>query len=301
MKVKNMVVSVIKGTIQISDLTLDSQGNGFVQKRINLREGFAHQLLQTDIFFDSWFDFQGQKSPFEVIISPYPQIPTRMPVSPQYANALSYTAAGDDTVLFKASGQMIDNGFMPPTYNQFPSKEISANQYQLFYSDHVYISINIIGDPDHDVGDVGLSFMLVLNNTKIDKLTAAMGQIAENHDAMCAELMSNGRVIGRSTLRGNVFPMWRYGGIRPEKTLSPTAAGSFFLQLSSLDDEAMQTTAQIRSAVADGRQMTPFYETGGARFPDWVRMNLNEGIASGPVREQWPPIKHADNGNVLCL
>jgi hypothetical protein len=61
MKVKNMVVSVIKDTIQISDLTLDSQGNGFVQKRINLREGFAHQLLQTDIFFDSWFDFQGQK------------------------------------------------------------------------------------------------------------------------------------------------------------------------------------------------------------------------------------------------
>lgn len=296
-----MAISVIKDTIQIENLVLDSQGNGFIQKRINLKEGFAHELLQTDIFFDSWPAFAGQKQPFEVVISPYPQIPTRMNVSNQYISALSYTSAGDDTILFKAVGQVLDSGNEPPTYDQFPSKQIAANQFQQFYTDHVYISINLIGDPDHDMGNIAMSFMFVLNNRKIDRLTAAMGQIAENHDAMCAELMSNGRVVKRGVLRGNIFPWWRYGGIRPEKTLSPESAGSFFLQLSSLDDELMQSTSSIRSSVANARQMTPFYETGGTRFPDWIRMNLNEGFQSGAVREQWPPRKFADNGNVLCL
>jgi len=296
-----MAISIIKDTIEIDSMTLDSQGNGFIQKRVNLKEGFAHQLLQTDIFFDSWIGFQGMSTPFEVVISPYPQIPTRQPVTNQYIDALSYTAAGDDTVLFKAVGQSTDQGHNPPTYNQFPSKEIASGQFSVFYTDHVFVSINVIGDPDHDIEDIRMSFMLVLDNKKTPLLTAAMGQMAENHDAMCAELMSNGRIISRSDLRGNVFPWWRYGGIRPEKTFQPNAAGSFFLQIPTADEELMQTTAQIRSVVADARQMTPFYEGGGRRFPDWLRMNLNEGFQSGPIRDQWPPTKHADNGNVLCL
>jgi len=47
--------------------------------------------------------------------------------------------------------------------------------------------------------------------------------------------------------------------------------------------------------------MAAFDAPFGNRFPDWVRMNLNAGIVAGPLRDQWPPIKHADNGNVLCL
>jgi len=46
------------------------------------------------------------------------------------------------------------------------------------------------------------------------------------------------------------------------------------------------------------------FGTGGnvkGDVPDWVSFMLPEGIESGPVRDQWPPIKHADNGNVLTL
>ena len=128
-----------------------------------------------------------------------------------------------------------------------------------------------------------------------------MGQIAENHDAMCAELMSNGRIIGRGVLRGNVFPSWRFGGIVASRMIKPTAAGGFFLQLPTHDNEEMIEASQIRGLVADARQMTAFDEASGVRMPDWLRLNLNEGFQSGPVRDQWPPIKHADNGNVLCL
>ena len=87
-----MSVSVIKDTIEIKTMLLDDGGNGFVQKRINLREGFAHQLIQTDIFFDSWIGFDGQKTPFEVTISPYPQIPTKQGCrsSPRLRPSTSY-------------------------------------------------------------------------------------------------------------------------------------------------------------------------------------------------------------------
>jgi hypothetical protein len=146
-----------------------------------------------------------------------------------------------------------------------------------------------------------MSFMLVLNNKKTSTLTASMGQMAENHEAMCAQLMSNGVFVTQANLEGNVFPWWRYGGIRPELMLSPDAAGSFFLNISTRDEELMQTTAQIRSAVADARSMGAYDAAFGARFPDWCRFNLNEGLVAGAVRDQWPPIKHADNGNVLCL
>ena len=47
--------------------------------------------------------------------------------------------------------------------------------------------------------------------------------------------------------------------------------------------------------------MSGYDEAFGNVYPDWFKEVTNEGIISGPVREQWPPIKHADNGNVLML
>ena len=108
-------------------------------------------------------------------------------------------------------------------------------------------------------------------------------------------------MISKADLRGNTFPMWRYGGIVSEHMVSPLGAGGFFLEVNTLDEERMQTAAQVRSVIADARTMTPFDEPQGGRFPEWILMGLNQGLVSGAVRDQWPPIKHADNGNVLCL
>jgi hypothetical protein len=296
-----MTLTIIKDTIEIDSLVSDSNGDIFIQKRINLKEGYAHELLQTDIFWDGWLDFAGQRTPFEVVISPYPQIPTNMSVSAAYPSAKAYTAAGDDTVLFKASGLGQNFGFENPTYQQFPSKEIASTSLSTFYTDHVYVSIHVIHDAEHFVGNIRMSFMLTLNNRKISNLTSSMGQLAENHDAMCAQVMNNGRMVTRANLQGNVFPWWRYGGIRPELMISPEAAGSFFLQMPATDEELMQNTGQIRSAVADARSMGAYDAAFGARFPDWCRFGLNAGLVAGAIRDQWPPIKHADNGNVLCL
>jgi len=102
-------------------------------------------------------------------------------------------------------------------------------------------------------------------------------------------------------LKGNVFPMWRYGGIRPEHTLTPIAANAYFLPINTRDAESMTATPGIRQAVADARSMSPFDSAFGDKRPDWLKDHLNAGIVAGAVRDQWPPIKHADNGNVRML
>jgi hypothetical protein len=294
-----MPIKQIKETLELKAVTTDAQGNAFVQKRINLMEGQSHRLLQTDLFVDAFLNGAFAKLPVEVVISPYPVIPTEMPINSVFPAAGRYPSGGDDSVLFKANGfATTDEGI---EFEQFPSAQIASYQFTTFYSDHMYISFHLFGDPSTTYYDLALSFLFTVEDRKISILTSSMGKMAENHDAMCAQLMSNGHMISKANLQGNVFPMWRFGGIRPEHTLSPTAAGSFFLQVPSVDEELMQTTAQIRSAVADARTMAAYDAPFGARFPDWVRMNLNEGLAAGAVRDQWPPIKHADNGNVLCL
>lgn len=301
-----MAITTIKETIELEEFTTDAKGSCYIQKRINLKEGYSHVLLQTDMHTGSYIHTLNQSTPFEVVIAPYPAIPTNMYVTDQFAQADRLVAGGNDAVLFKVtglfnSGNPISPGNLPMNSEQFPSPQIASQQRSVFYSDHIYISLHFIGDASTTYYNLNCSFMMVVDDKKIGSLTSSLGKMVENHVAMVARLMSQGHMISRANLLGNVFPMWRFGGIRPEHMLSPEAAGSFFLQMPSLDEELMQTTAQIRSAVADARSMGAYDAAFGNRFPDWVRLNLNEGLAAGPVRDQWPPTKYADNGNVLCL
>ena len=92
-------------------------------------------------------------------------------------------------------------------------------------------------------------------------------------------------------------PMWRYGGIRPEHTITPTAVNSFFLEIDTRDAEDMVDTNQIRQAVGDARAMSAYDQAFGDRRPDWLSMDLNQGIVAGAVRSDTIPLKYADNGN----
>ncbi len=293
-----MPITIIKETIEIDSATTDADGSVFIQKRVNLRESTKHSLLQTDVFSDTIPFFQlGVPIFAEVVISPYPSIPTSMDFM---ASAIPATdrlpSAGDDSVLFKGNATL--NDYEITVFEQFPSRQIAANQYTEFYTDHVYISLHLMtGTGDITLTNLAFSFMLTMKNTKVPVLTHSMGVLAESHDAMCASLMSNGHLISKADLKGNVFPMWRYGGIRPEFMLSPVAAGSFFLQMPSIDEEAMQTTAQVRSAVAQARQMGEYDSAFGDKFPDWCRFGLSEGLVAGPIRSDKIPKKYYNNGN----
>jgi len=300
-----MPLHFIRETLEQETITLDATGEAFVQKRINLRSGFAHNLLQTDLFCDSFVGVPGQCLA-EIIISPYPVIPTTMDLSAQYVGVGRYPAAGNDLVLFKANCTLIDQ--QTPVFDQFPSLQIAAQQKDTFYSDHVYINLHIVGDADAVLSGLALSFLMVVDNKKASVLTSSMGQMAENHDAMCAELMNNGHMTTRAILKGNIFPMWRYGGVRPELMISGSSLANFFNRTSAQEESNTLSTVDLRGLAKVARQMQPNLDAFGTAdipvigsIPDWVRFELWEGVESGPVRDQWPPIKHADNGNVLTL
>ncbi len=299
-----MPIHVVKETIELNAVTTDDTGNAYIHKCINLQGGYVHNLLQTDIFQDAMITIpEGTEvTPplMEIVISPYPQIPTQMELGKLgITYERRYACAGDDSVLFKANSEI--RPFVFTDFNQFPSKQIASMQKQQFYSNHVYLSVHISGVNNTTYENLALSFLMVFEDKNVSYVTSTMGQIHENHVAMCSELMSNGLIVTTANLEGNVFPMWRYGGIRPELTVSPTAPGDFFLRIASRDDETMQPTFFIRNALADSRSMSAYDEAFGNVYPDWFKEVTNEGIVSGPVREQWPPIKHADNGNVLML
>ncbi len=292
-----MPVSIIKETIELQSWTTDANGNAWFTKKVNLEEGKRHALLQVDIFEDVYPPFNTTVSPsYEVVISPYPAIPTNMNfVTTGVAMGNRYPAAGDDSILFKAVADV--NSRSPSTIEQFPSLQISANNFGSFYTDHVYINIHWMAEADTTYTDFGMSFLMVLDNKSASVMEHSLGVLSEQHDAMCALIMSNGHMRSRSALEGNVFPMWRYGGIRPEHTITPIAANSFFLDIASRDAEEMVTSAAVRTLVADARQMQPFDAAFGLRRPDWLREFLNGGLESGPIRPNPIPLRYADNGN----
>lgn len=297
-----MPIHVVKETIEQESVTTDAEGNAWITKRINLKKGMTHNLTQVDFFEDAYMTvpLEPARQNVEFVIAPFPVIPTRMNFQEDPpVQTRRYPSAGDDSILFKVIGDLSQNG--RSVFTQFPSLQISSNNKEFFYSDHVYINMCIHGAADTEYNNIAYSFMLVFDDKSTTSLTHSLGVLAESHNAMCAEIMSNGAMRTIQQLKGNIFPMWRFGGIRPEHTITPTAANAYFLEINTRDAEAMTTTPGIRQAVADARSMSAFDEAFGEKRPDWLKINLNGGIVSGAVREQWPPIKHADNGNVRML
>lgn len=296
-----MALSIVKETIELEDILLDADGNAYLQKRINLQEGYRHNLIQVDLFEDAYPFIRGsptdEQPNFEIVISAYPQIPTNMLFNrnPLALQTRRYASAGSNSVLFKAIGRPRIN--QSSAFTQFPSEQIAAQNLAYFYAPHVYINIHFMGLANIEYGNVALSFMMAFDKKKVSNLEATMGVLAESHAAMVALAMSNGHMVSIQALEGNVFPMWRYGGLRPETMITPFAANSFFLDIASRDEEEMQTTAGIRQAVADARQMNTFDSALGPRRPDWLREFLNGGYEAGPIRANPIPLRKADNGN----
>lgn len=293
-----MALSYVKETVEIQTFETDANGEAIIVRRINLESGKRRQLVQVDFFEDAVPFTVNSQEAIQIVVSAYPSVPTDMRYASQVVVADRLVSAGDDSVLFKAVGHPTDANEVKFTdYIQFPSTQIAAANVSEFYSDHIYITIKWNGAADTAYGNIGLSFLFVFNETNVSAITGTLGKMAEQHDAMCALIMSTGSMTSQTTLRGNTFPAWRYGGIRPEHTITPTATNAFFLEIDTRDPESMSTTAQIRQNVADARRMATYDGAFGERRPDWLREELNAGITTGAVRSDPVPLKYADNGN----
>ena len=163
------------------------------------------------------------------------------------------------------------------------------------------------GEADAVISNLGFSFYIATKTTKAPLVSYGLGMIRERSVAQGINLMQQGRTIPPSRNVGQIFPMWEYGGARPERMLEGSGLRNFWLNYASDESEAMLSTANIRTYIKGARTMAGYDEAFGVDdavkgpIPDWLRFGLNRGLVSGPIRSQQPPRKLADNGNTLML
>jgi len=296
-----MSIHEIRESIELQEITLDGRGFGIVQKMINLKENMSHKMLQCDAFFDNPIPaFTGDGYIMELLVTPTPVIYTDMNIF-QYGNRAP--SASVENVLYK---ELFSN-FSTVDKRVFPNRFISARPTFTWYMPKLYITIMIHGEANMELKDLALSVYCAVESKKASLVTYGMGVIREDHIAQVASIMSNGRMIEPSRNVGQSFPMWKYGGVRPELMISGSNLAAWFNRTDSQEPGETNTTARLRRMAKEARQMQPNLDAFGTAItpdgpiPSWVRIDLPKGIEAGPVRDQWPPIKHADNGNVLTL
>jgi hypothetical protein len=77
---------------------------------------------------------------------------------------------------------------------------------------------------------------------------------------------------------------------------------SMFLPKGPNEAAAMEARQDIQDTLERSRTMVSYDAPfGQGSAPDWFRFQIGAGIVSGPLRDQSPPTKYADNGNTLML
>ncbi len=308
------MLTTIKTSIELDSVNADSNGMAVITKKVNLKGLSSHTLRGVSVYQDNFrvnyptSDSTGSAF-MEGVIAPYPMGLTKSAFDIGFGNRLPSGANG--MTLFKFKSNNSATGRLDRDYDQFPSLEIASAETQTIYTPHVYITLvfnSLAVDNVLSFDDICFSFYLQFETKKVSFVSSGMGMLREAQDAHLAELSTSGVLTESDTIMGNTFPLWKAGGIRPQLMADSFGTSDFFLNYASRDAETMGDAQGIRDAINLARSMSPFNEAfgtnkgpGQSAFPDWFKMNLNEGFVSGPVRDQWPPTKHADNGNVLML
>ena len=305
-----MPIHEIRESIELTKITTDVNGFGIVQKEINLKDNVSHKMLQCDIFLDNPEpSFSGDGYVMEILVTPTPVIYTDMNIN--IGNAYTFPSrapsASNDNVLFK---QIItDDGRGVRTVNEFPNRFIAARPTFTWYMPKLYLTVffHSGSDPQIEFNNVAITMYCAVESKKVSLVTYGMGVIREDHIAQVAAVMSNGRSILPARNVGQAFPMWKYGGVRPELMISGSSLANFFNRTDSQEPQNTNTTTRLRRMAKDARQMQPNLDAFGTAvtvdgaIPSWVRLELFKGVESGAVRDQWPPTKYADNGNTLTF
>lgn len=280
----------------LTTVQLNSTGFGILQKKVSVTPNMRHKLEHCDFFIDSYGTGYIMA---EFYVTPYPLLFTEMQARSGGPGRFidNVVPAYNENILYKAQfGPSIQ--FM----NEFPNNFLAARPTFNFYTDTLYLTVFFTGQPNSEVEDFIVSFYAALDATEIDAVEHGIGLLKERMDMLISRIDINGRAIVPADNVGQVAPFWAYGGIRPESMITGTSLVNFWLNMADRDDEQMSDPTLLRSLVKQSRSMVANPEAfGTANTPDWIRLYLNEGLVAGAIRSQWPPIKHADNGNVLCL
>jgi len=303
-----MPVQEIRESIELDRLTLKAGKVSITQRRINMRDNVQHNMINCDMFWDNILFDESTGEPWqgvvEIFVSPRPIIYTNMSIS-GFPNR--GPSASNDMILFKAIVNGGTFNFNTLVGQEFPNVFTGYKQSFDFYHPTLYITMLWHSTVDIILKDIACSFLFEVNHKKVSYVTQALGQIKENCDLNVMALTSMGRVIPSGDNVGQISPWWKWGGVRPELTMKSAAFAEFFYATDKQEGEKTVDPTNLRIFADLSRQMVRTPDAFGTpntvkgSIPDWIRMHLNEGIVAGPVRDQWPPLKYADNGNTLTF
>ena len=197
-----MPVSDIRESLE-RDQVVATGNLTILQKRVNLRAGFRHEVLACDIFQDALLQTDSPEAFIEFFITPYPVIYTNM--APSLATNNRGPAAASNSILFKANFLGDANGQNWEDIRVFPSPQISAGPTFSFYTPAVYFTMFIHGDGGSVWDNIAFSFLLKVKSTKSNNTSYGLGMMRERSVAQGMNLMSQGRVIPQADNVGQIF------------------------------------------------------------------------------------------------
>lgn len=304
-----MPFSILEESIVGDAICDDVSGIGILQKRINLpkRKKFAVEFI--DIFDDNGSVGQQMSSP-EVpcavvyYVSPYPIQLSDM--SWGNVGALLNRQgpnAGDGQILFKKIG--INEKEPDGTkwvWSQYPTAQISARRGDSWYSPHLYVTALFYNLPTSSY-NFNFSIMIGIHQTNASILRSSIENFREFRQAQM-RLMSNTAVnIPLDQWVGQTYPTWTYGGIRPELVMGATDVLTYYSDSELLNPETALSRTGLEAQWIASRTAVNFDAAFGSTpldLPLWLNITAS-GISTGPIRQQWPPNKYADNGNTLTF
>jgi hypothetical protein len=304
MPVEEFRETLEQGTISV----LDEDDITIVQKRINLRSGQRHTMMSVDFMDDSFIlPTDVTVRGYEFFVSPYPIIYTEMKLAETMPNRGPLGA--DDSVLFKRTVVQTGGSQSAGVYTaQMPNQFLGTMPTYSWYTPNLYLTLILHkdeGTPTWNIEDLGMSVYMAVKSENVNAIEYSMGIIREYDAAQGRNVMAQGRTIPRADNVGQTFPMWRAGGITPERMIKggPSQA-DFFVQGALSESETMIANNQLAIWMQRSGQMQPYDVAPGSldalkgEVPDWVRWTLRRmDLWFGNIRDNEVPKLKWGNGN----
>lgn len=302
-----------------------SNSYAILEKRINLPEGKAYRIKNVQMF-DDLGGLTVSSSPGgptldqahgrQVYVTPYPITLTnnRWGTTDLMQNNIleqSGPFAGDSSVLYKHQIQSVatstsEDPLNLPKYEtvqEFPNPAAHYENMYTWYTNHVYLTCILFSNNAPNNDKIALSFYLELETKNVSSLTSSIGCYKELLEAQCRLLTDTANTIDpTSSAAGRSFPMWKFGGVRPEIMVTSADALRYFNRSATAAYQGMDSIANYRTRYKDAVSMVDYDAAFGdttLNLPDWITIMDVSGITSGIIRPYPPPVKFSGNGNTV--
>ena len=176
--------------------------------------------------------------------------------------------AGEPNVLYKEIGITGLTENSPSNMNEtwvsrFPNDAVSAMPTNAWYSPHLYLTLMVWNTPNTTV-NAKFSLFIRVEQKKVGMAESSMGQYAEFLDSQIKKLQDTAVVYDAADIEGYTFPMWKYGGIRPELMIDGTTALRYYNRVASNANQAMVSQDALLTAFRSATTMVGFDEAFGS-------------------------------------